>query len=74
MPDRGPRLWYEGVDALNTREQREGPSVSCGALSPGAAAVGTVRCFARVLDRIQLTLQSVEAGHSTLVELCTEVH
>lgn len=56
-----------------SRELRERRTASSGDIPPGAALVGTLRCFGGVLDRIQLPLESVEAGRSTLVELCTEV-
>ena len=73
MHDGGPRLWYEGVDALVARAMREGLSVSWGDIPPGAALVGSARCFGGVLDRLQTALEDVEAGRSTLVQLCTEV-
>lgn len=73
MLDVCPRLWYEGVDTFLTWELRKGLSVSWGDVTPGAALVGTVRCFCGVLDRIQLALEAEEAVRSTLVEPCTEV-
>lgn len=72
MPDGCSRLWHEGVDALIIRELREGLSVSWRDIPPGAALAGTARCFGGVLYRIQLALDSVEAGRGTLVEQCTE--
>lgn len=49
MPDGGPRLPYKGFDALITRELRERLSVSSVDIPPGAALVGTARCFGGVL-------------------------
>lgn len=69
MPGGGQRLYYEGVDSLITRALREGLPVSWGDILPGAAQVRNAGCFGRVLDCIQLALESVEAGHSTLLEL-----
>lgn len=72
-PDGGPRLWYEGVDALIPRELRERLSVSWGDIPQGAAVVGFARCLGEVLDHIQKALESVDAGRSNLVKICTEV-
>lgn len=64
---------YEGIDALITRELRMELSVSWGDISRAGALVRTARCFGGVLDRIQMALESVMAGRSTLLELCTKV-
>lgn len=52
---------------------RNGLLDNWGEIPPGAALVCTARCFGGVLDRIQLALESVESGRSTLVKLCPEV-
>lgn len=68
-----PCLWYEKVDVLITRELREGLSIGWRDIPPGAALVGDALCFGGAPDRIQVALESLEAGRSTLVQLCTVV-
>lgn len=66
------RIWYQGVDALIARELQEGLSVSFGDVPPAAALVGTARSLVWVLERFHVALAEVEAGRTTLLELCTE--
>lgn len=72
-PDGGTRLWYKGVSALISNAFRAELPVSWGAIPPGGALVGTVRCLGSLLDRLQVALESVEEGRSILLQLCTEV-
>lgn len=58
---------------LISRQFTKALPVSWGDTPTGGALVGTAHCFAWVLDRLQMALDSVEAGHSTLVDLCAEV-
>lgn len=60
------------MDALITRELQEGLSVSFGDVPPAAALVGTARSLVWVPERFHVALAEVEAGRTTLLELCTE--
>lgn len=72
-PVAGQRQWYEGADAVITRDLREELSVSWGDVSPGATLIGTARTLSGVLDNLQWAPDAVASGRGTLLELCSEV-
>lgn len=70
----GGRLWYEGLDAYANRALGEDHQISWGDVPPGAALVSTFEMFSETMERLQGSLDSVDQGCCTLMDLRTQVY
>lgn len=69
----GSCLLYEGVDAFADRVLGEDLQISWGDVPPAAALAGTLQVLGETLERLQDSLDSVDRGHSTLLDLRSAV-